>query len=108
MGARRQRIFFFLDFYFHYFYRAGDQLLALINDILDFSKARDIKKNKFCLRCFSYYLNHLLQLDAGKMALHTKEFNVWNCLDFCMEMLVLKSQSKGLDLSYNVDPSVPQ
>eukprot|EP00897_Mesotaenium_endlicherianum_P009858 jgi/Mesen1/8900/ME000537S08299 len=63
---------------------SGQQLLSLINDILDFSK-----------------------LDAKKMDLQPKEVNVWSCLDFCMEMLVLKSQTKGLDLSYNVDSGVP-
>ncbi|CAI7919947.1 unnamed protein product, partial [Closterium sp. NIES-53] len=65
---------------------AGQQLLSLITDILDFSK----------------------QLDAGKMEMHEREVSLWACLDFCMELLVLKSQRKGLDLSYNVDPSVPQ
>eukprot|EP00271_Cylindrocystis_brebissonii_P020043 TRINITY_DN645_c0_g1_i1.p1 TRINITY_DN645_c0_g1~~TRINITY_DN645_c0_g1_i1.p1 ORF type:complete len:1139 (-),score=211.04 TRINITY_DN645_c0_g1_i1:1780-5196(-) len=64
---------------------SGQQLLSLINDILDFSK-----------------------LEAGKMDLQVKEFSIWGCLDFCMEMLVLKSQTKGLDLSYNVDPGVPE
>lgn len=64
---------------------SGQQLLSLINDILDFSK-----------------------LDAGKMELQHKEFGVWACLDFCMEMLVLKSNTKGLDLSYSVRNSVPQ
>ncbi|CAI5464840.1 unnamed protein product [Closterium sp. Yama58-4] len=64
---------------------AGQQLLSLITDILDFSK-----------------------LDAGKMEMHEREVSLWACLDFCMELLVLKSQRKGLDLSYNVDPSVPQ
>ncbi|GJP32188.1 hypothetical protein CLOM_g6894 [Closterium sp. NIES-68] len=64
---------------------AGQQLLSLITDILDFSK-----------------------LDAGKMEMHEREVSLWACLDFCMELLVLKSQRKGLDLSYNVEPSVPQ
>lgn len=42
------------------------------------------------------------------MSMHEREFSIWTCLDFCMEMLVLKSQTKGLDLAYNVDPSVPR
>ena len=49
-----------------------------------------------------------LQLEAGKMDIHETEFSIWSCLDFCMEMLVLKSQTRGLDLSYNVHPSVPR
>nr|AML79120.1 putative LOV domain-containing protein [Staurodesmus convergens] len=64
---------------------SGQQLLSLISDILDFSK-----------------------LEANKMSMHDREFSIWGCLDFCMEMLVLKSQTKGLDLAYNVDPSVPR
>nr|AML77099.1 putative LOV domain-containing protein [Klebsormidium subtile] len=63
---------------------SGQQLLSLINDILDFSK-----------------------MDAGKMELKASEFNLWGCLDFCMEMVVLKCENKGLDLSYSMDPSVP-
>nr|AML77081.1 putative LOV domain-containing protein [Interfilum paradoxum] len=63
---------------------SGQQLLSLINDILDFSK-----------------------MDAGKMELKAAEFNVWGCIDFCMEMLVLRCESKGLYLSYNIDESVP-
>ncbi|GAQ84739.1 Putative histidine kinase containing cheY-homologous receiver domain [Klebsormidium nitens] len=63
---------------------SGQQLLSLINDILDFSK-----------------------MDAGKMELKASEFNLWGCLDFCMEMLVLKCENKGLYLSYNMDESVP-
>eukprot|EP00850_Spirogloea_muscicola_P017270 SM000146S00990 [mRNA] locus=s146:184248:192420:- [translate_table: standard] len=63
---------------------SGQQLLSLINDILDFSK-----------------------LDAHKMELQMKEFDIMSCLDFCMEMLVLRCQKKGLDLSYNIDENVP-
>ncbi|GAQ79868.1 cell cycle sensor kinase and response regulator [Klebsormidium nitens] len=63
---------------------SGRQLLSLINDILDYSK-----------------------LDARKMDLSPREFNLWGCIDFCMEMLVLKCENKGLDLSYSLDESVP-
>nr|AML77083.1 putative LOV domain-containing protein [Interfilum paradoxum] len=63
---------------------SGQQLLRLINDILDFSK-----------------------MDAGKMELKCAEFNLWGCLDYCTEMLAMRCESKGLDLSYNMDESVP-
>ncbi|GAQ81462.1 Putative histidine kinase containing cheY-homologous receiver domain [Klebsormidium nitens] len=63
---------------------SGQQLLRLINDILDFSK-----------------------MDAGKMELRCAEFNLWGCLDYCVEMLAMRCESKGLDLSYNMDESVP-
>eukprot|EP00897_Mesotaenium_endlicherianum_P005923 jgi/Mesen1/5359/ME000267S04506 len=63
---------------------SGQQLLSLITDILDYAK-----------------------LEAGKMELHPVELSIWACLDFCMEMIVLRSQSKGLDLSYNVAEGVP-
>lgn len=49
-----------------------------------------------------------MQLDAKKMEITTREFNLWGCLDFCMEMVVLKCEDRGLDLSYNMDPSVPK
>lgn len=50
----------------------------------------------------------MAQMDAGKMELKAAEFNLWGCLDFCMEMLVLKCENKGLYLSYNMDESVPE
>eukprot|EP00850_Spirogloea_muscicola_P004334 SM000018S03699 [mRNA] locus=s18:814690:822872:- [translate_table: standard] len=72
---------------------SGQQLLSLINDILDFSKASRRLSTGF--------------LDAHKMELQMKEFDIMSCLDFCMEMLVLRCQKKGLDLSYNTDENVP-
>eukprot|EP00850_Spirogloea_muscicola_P011535 SM000072S21169 [mRNA] locus=s72:106091:114236:+ [translate_table: standard] len=72
---------------------SGQQLLSLINDILDFSKASRRLSTGF--------------LDAHKMELQLKEFDIMSCLDFCMEMLVLRCQKKGLDLSYNIDENVP-
>jgi hypothetical protein len=42
------------------------------------------------------------------MDLSPREFNLWGCIDFCMEMLVLKCENKGLDLSYSMDGNVPE
>lgn len=50
----------------------------------------------------------VLQMDAGKMELKAAEFNLWGCIDFCMEMLVLRCENKGLYLSYSMDESVPE
>jgi hypothetical protein len=53
-------------------------------------------------------MGRLLQMDAGKMELKCAEFNLWGCLDYCIEMLAMRCESKGLDLSYNMDESVPE
>lgn len=42
------------------------------------------------------------------MELRCAEFNLWGCLDYCVEMLAMRCENKGLDLSYNMDESVPE
>lgn len=42
------------------------------------------------------------------MELVPHEFNVWGCLNFCMEMVVLKCETKGLNLYYSMDHNVPE
>jgi PAS domain S-box-containing protein len=63
---------------------SADSLLDLIDDILDFSK-----------------------LGAGKLRLHSVEFNLREALETAMDVLVPKASQKGLELSCNVLPDVP-
>jgi PAS domain S-box-containing protein len=65
--------------------RSGEHLLNLINDVLEMSK-----------------------IEAGRIALNPSCFNLLKLLDWIKEMFLLKAQSKGLDLKFEIADSVPQ
>lgn len=64
---------------------SGEHLLALINDVLEMSK-----------------------IEAGRITLYATEFDLHKLLSSLLAMLQLKAQSKGLQLTFDVHPSVPQ
>jgi two-component system sensor histidine kinase/response regulator len=64
--------------------RAGEHLLTLINDILEMSK-----------------------IEAGRTVLNERGFDLIAFLDGLQKMLQLKAESKGLQLIFNYDQSVP-
>jgi len=63
---------------------AGESLLTLINDILDFSK-----------------------IEAGKLDMDPLPFRLRDHIDRMIKSLAYKAQAKGLDLTYAVQPDVP-
>jgi two-component system, sensor histidine kinase and response regulator len=63
---------------------SADSLLSLINDILDFSK-----------------------IEAGKLQLDPTEFRLRATLDGMFNTLALRAQRKGLELTCNILPDVP-
>jgi len=63
---------------------SADSLLSLINDILDFSK-----------------------IEAGKLQLDPIEFRLRAALDSVFNTLALGAQQKGLELTCNILPDVP-
>lgn len=65
--------------------RSGEHLLELINDILDMSK-----------------------IEAGRIALHKNDFDLYHLLNNLEEMLQLKAQAKGLQLTFLRAFEVPQ
>jgi len=65
--------------------RSGQHLLGLINDILDISK-----------------------IEAGMAELHITSFDFYNLLDGIESMLHLKTRSKQLQLSFKLNPKLPQ
>jgi two-component system sensor histidine kinase/response regulator len=65
--------------------RSGEHLLALINDVLEMSK-----------------------IEAGRTTLYQQSFNLYRLLDYLEEMLQLKAKSKGLHLTFERTPDVPQ
>ncbi len=65
--------------------RSGEHLLALINDVLEMSK-----------------------IEAGRTTLYQQSFNLYRLLDYLEEMLQLKAKSKGLELTFERTPDVPQ
>ncbi len=63
---------------------SGEALLTLINDILDFSK-----------------------IEAGKMGLEALDFDLQNLIEDFVSALALRTQEKGLELAYALDPQIP-
>ncbi|SOB59200.1 PAS/PAC sensor signal transduction histidine kinase (Modular protein) [Pseudodesulfovibrio profundus] len=72
----------------HYLKRvkeAGHTLLSVINDILDFSK-----------------------IEARKLTLETIDFDLRSVLEAALDIHSMTVMEKGLDLSYKVEPNVPE
>ncbi|WP_227657396.1 PocR ligand-binding domain-containing protein [Candidatus Magnetaquicoccus inordinatus] len=65
-------------------HRAADNLLGIINDILDFSK-----------------------IEAGKLTMEQIEFRLEDVMDNLANLLGLKSEDKGLELLFDLDPELP-
>ncbi|WRH65568.1 MAG: ATP-binding protein [Planktothrix sp. GU0601_MAG3] len=65
--------------------RSGDHLLSLINDVLDLSK-----------------------IESGHCTLEETDFDLINLLHSLRNMLAERASSKGLELSFEIDPDVPQ
>ena len=63
---------------------SADALLGVINDILDFSK-----------------------IEAGKLVLEKVEFSLRECLQSAAQLLALKADSKGVELSCHIPPEIP-
>jgi PAS domain S-box-containing protein len=63
---------------------SGDALMAVINDVLDFSK-----------------------IEAGKLALDRVDFDLRDTVGDTMRALALRAHAKGLELSFEVQPDVP-
>jgi len=63
---------------------SGDGLLAIINDILDFSK-----------------------IDAGKLDLERQPFEPQGCVEDALDLVAALAETKGLNLSHQIEPSVP-
>ncbi|MEM1169227.1 MAG: response regulator [Cyanobacteria bacterium P01_H01_bin.35] len=63
---------------------SGDNLLVIINDILDFSK-----------------------IDANKLELENQAFDLRECIESCLDLLVTQATDKELELAYIIDDSTP-
>jgi two-component system, sensor histidine kinase and response regulator len=63
---------------------SAKSLLGIINDILDFSK-----------------------IEAGKMDMESVDFRLQETLDNISTLVGIKTQEKGLELLFKVDPAVP-
>ena len=64
---------------------SADALLTIINDILDFSK-----------------------IEAGKLELEQHPFEIHTCIEEVLDLLASKANEKKLDLTYNVEDSIPK
>jgi signal transduction histidine kinase/DNA-binding response OmpR family regulator len=65
--------------------RSGEHLLGLINSVLEMSK-----------------------IEAGRVALHSQEFDLYRLLDGLEEMFRLRAEGKGLALALERAPEVPR
>ncbi|MDJ0533056.1 MAG: ATP-binding protein [Xenococcaceae cyanobacterium MO_207.B15] len=65
--------------------RSSETLLSLINDILDFSK-----------------------IEAGKLSLEQYPFDLYSCLRDALNLVRPQANAKGVNLVYQIDPSLPQ
>jgi PAS domain S-box-containing protein len=63
---------------------SGDALLGVINDILDFSK-----------------------IEAGRLELEQAPFDLRDCLESALELVAAAVAKKGLEIAYDMEPSVP-
>jgi PAS domain S-box-containing protein len=63
---------------------SGDALLGVINDILDFSK-----------------------IEAGRLELEEAPFDLRDCLESALELVAAAVAKKGLEIAYDMEPSVP-
>ncbi|MDQ3343988.1 MAG: response regulator, partial [Actinomycetota bacterium] len=61
---------------------SGDALLVIINDILDFSK-----------------------IESGQLELERQPFDLWECVEGCLDLLGAAAAAKGLDLVGDVERS---
>ncbi len=64
---------------------SGETLLTIINDILDFSK-----------------------IESGKMELEYLPFNLRDCIESALDLVVTRATEHHLDLAYIIDEDVPQ
>lgn len=65
--------------------RSAQNLLSIINDILDFSK-----------------------LEAGKLLLENIPFDLQDTLDEVVSLQATSAHEKGLEITLNIDPNIPQ
>jgi signal transduction histidine kinase/DNA-binding response OmpR family regulator len=65
--------------------QSADSLLVVINDILDFSK-----------------------IEAGKVNLELVDFNLRDCLESTLKILAFRADEKGLELTCEIAPEVPE
>lgn len=65
--------------------RSAQNLLSIINDILDFSK-----------------------LEAGKLLIENIPFDLQDTLDEVVSLQATSAHEKGLEITLNIDPNIPQ
>jgi len=64
---------------------SSDQLMGIINDVLDLSK-----------------------IEAGKMDMVETEFDLYEMIQSVISIFEIKSNNKGVDLTYEIDSNVPR
>jgi len=70
--------------YAHTILNGGDTLLSLVNNILDLTK-----------------------IDAGKMDVEPEDVDVGSVIEDVLDVVAFRAREKRLELTYHIDPSVP-
>jgi len=66
-------------------HRSGEHLLGMINEVLDLSK-----------------------IEAGKVKLHTAEFNLSSTLAAIVDIVSVRAKEKGVAFTYHIETAVPR
>ncbi|WP_234414406.1 PAS domain-containing hybrid sensor histidine kinase/response regulator [Paenibacillus sp. CAA11] len=64
---------------------SSDSLLRILNDVLDYSK-----------------------VEAGRLSLEPEAFHLWSMVESTVELFSPKAVEKGLEISFHIDPDVPE
>lgn len=71
--------------YLEMVWSSAESLLGIINDILDFSK-----------------------IESGKLELESVPFSLPDCIESALQPFALKAQQKNLEISWSIDPEIPE
>jgi osomolarity two-component system, sensor histidine kinase NIK1 len=79
-------------------------LLLIIDDILDISKS---KQNRSENLVYSYWLNLNLTVEAGRMTMEAVSYSLRQTVFGILKTLVVRATQNNLDLTYDVEPDIP-
>jgi osomolarity two-component system, sensor histidine kinase NIK1 len=76
-------------------------LLVIIDDILD------ISKSQFFSRCYITYVSNPFTVEAGRMTMEQVPYSLRQTVFGILKTLVVRASQNQLDLTYDVDPDIP-
>lgn len=90
-------------------------IIGLTDVLIDTNLDEEQKELAGLLHEASHYLLHLLndilfysKLEAEKVVLETKKFDLYKSLNVTLETFLLEAKAKGLDFNYKIDSRIPK